>query len=96
MTDEIRAFVEQTEAVCSNVTHGEWSWDGDVLITPDPLYLVLKPYYDDDKGEVSTCIFSADKQFIAAARAALPRALEIIKEQAARIEELERGNENDL
>jgi hypothetical protein len=90
---DILAFLKQAEEVCRKATKGEWYWDGDLLLTKDPIHLVLKPYYDDDTGEVSTCIFDNDKNFIVTAHAALLRALEIIKQQAERIAELEKEKE---
>jgi hypothetical protein len=87
---DIKAFVEQTEAVCSRATKGKWYWDEgypdeNLLLTTDESCVVMKPYYDDDAGEVTINIFDNDKDFIAASRTALPRACEIIKELMAEL-----------
>jgi len=87
--DEIKAFIEQTEAVCSKATVAPWSWGGDVLTSH---WTNVISVFDNEGGaSFSLEIDEPDRAFIAYSRTALPRALEIIKEQAARIEELERG-----
>jgi hypothetical protein len=49
----------------NKATPGPWEWQEDILCKNEPFDLVLKPFYDDDNGEISTCIFPNDRYFIA-------------------------------
>jgi hypothetical protein len=64
MTDRIAEITAQCEAA----TPGKWEWNNNVLCAPDPYGVVLKPFYDDDTGKVSICIFSNDAEFISHSR----------------------------
>ena len=65
VTEEIKARAEAA-------TPAPWYWEDDILCAPEPYYVVLKPFYDDNTGKVSTCIFDNDKEFIAHAREDIP------------------------
>jgi len=93
--DEIKAFVEQTEAVCKAAPTLPWVYvdDGfDGYIAPENNKTDWLFGGEPCEGRIEGN--EPETLFVLAASTALPRALEIIKEQAARIEELERGKDN--
>ena len=64
--------IEEIREREAKATAGEWYWENNLLLTNDPKFLVMKPFYDDDTGEVMTCIFQNDAEFIAHSRADIP------------------------
>jgi hypothetical protein len=71
--------LDEIEKRAAAATPGPWKWKKDNLCAPAPYYVVLKPFYDDDTGEVTTCIFANDKDFIARARTDIPDLIAEVK-----------------
>lgn len=92
---DIAAFVEQTEAVCKAAPSLPWVYVDDGFAG----YIASKGskewLFGGEPCEGRIEGNEPETLFVLAASSALPRALEIIKEQAARIEKLERGKDND-
>ena len=68
MTD----LITEARELCGRATPGEWHWEGELLLTDAEQFLVLKPYYDNDTDNVSTCVMPDDAAFIARSRTLIP------------------------
>jgi len=77
---EIRA---RTEAAMPE----PWEWDKDVLCAPEPYYVVLKPWHDDDTDKTSLCCNLSDRQFIAHSREDIPYLLDRIADLEKQLSE---------
>ena len=80
--------IAEQMAVCEAATPGPWRWENNLLLTTHKTHLVLKPFYDEDRGAINTVCDSLDKKFIAATRTAYPAALAEILRLQAEIERL--------
>lgn len=87
MTPETRKFVEETQEVCDKATPGDWDkWKLAPDSDPTERLIITS---DDGESEICGIVeMEVDANFIALARTALPRALEIIREQAEEIQKL--------
>lgn len=77
-------LITEARELCEKATPGKWHWEGKLLLTDAEQFLVLKPYYDDDTDNVSTCVMPYDAAFIARSRTLVPElcaALEKAQEQ---------------
>ena len=89
MNADIKAIKER----CDKATPGPWEWnDDDILCAPAPYYLAMKPFYDDDTGEITICSFQDDRDFIAHAREDIPALIaeiESLREQITKYQRRE-------
>lgn len=72
-------YLEEIKAREQAATKGPWNWKNDVLLAPEPSYLVLKPFLEESNDEPTVCIFPNDKDFIAHARTDIPALIAEVK-----------------
>lgn len=85
--------IDEIRARCDKATPGPWTWEGDILLTSASEYLVLKPFYDDDKNEISTCVMPYNAEFIGHSREDIPFLLAEIGRLTAENEQLKLSTE---
>jgi hypothetical protein len=84
-------LITEARELCEKATPGKWHWEGELLLTDAEQFLVLKPYYDDDTDNVSTCVMPYDAAFIARSRTLIPELCDALEKANAQIESIHKS-----